>query len=107
VWRFDLGRHPKHALRKQTLQKLLNKKKHNVESAFTACTAGISLLETVIDAADFAAQMARSLLSTARSSFDEFQNARKCGEMLYDLVKSISWGRTCVHPYIRGGMAAH
>ena len=84
-----------------------DRKKHSPRTAFTACTAGISLLETVIDAAEIAAQMATVMLSTARSSFDEFQNARKCGEKLYILVKSISWGQFRVDPNISGGMAAH
>jgi len=77
-----------------------------VNGAFTACTAGISLLETVTDAAEVAAQVAVILLSTARSSFDELQNARNCGEKLYNLVKSISWGQIRVNPNISGGTAA-
>jgi UDP-N-acetylmuramoylalanine-D-glutamate ligase len=96
---------PNHAKRKH-LQKLKNKKKHSLENAFTACTAGISLLETVTDAADFAARLATSLLSTARSSFDEFQNARNCGEKLYILVKSISWGGSRMNPNRCGEMTA-
>jgi len=88
------------------MQKLKNKKKHSVNGAFTACTAGISLLETVTDAAEVAAQVAVILLSTARSSFDELQNARNCGEKLYNLVKSISWGQIRVNPNISGGIAA-
>jgi hypothetical protein len=87
------------------LQKLKNKKKHSVNGAFTACTAGISLLETMTDAAEIAAQLATILLSTARSSFDELQNARKCGEKLYNLGQSISWGQFRVNPNISGGMA--
>jgi UDP-N-acetylmuramoylalanine-D-glutamate ligase len=81
-----------------SLQKLNAQKKHNARIAFTACTAGISLLETMTDAAEIAAQIATILLSTARSSFDEFQNARKCGQKLYILVKSISWGRGGLTP---------
>ena len=77
-----------------------------MNGAFTACTAGISLLETVTDAAEVAAQVAVILLSTARSSFDELQNARNCGEKLYNLVKSISWGQIRVNPNISGGTAA-
>ena len=88
------------------LQKLNDKKKHSLENAFTACTAGISLLETLTDAAEIAGQMATIMLSTARSSFDEFQNARKCGQKLYILVKSISWGQFRVNPNISGGMTA-
>jgi UDP-N-acetylmuramoylalanine-D-glutamate ligase len=88
------------------LQKLNNKKKHSRENAFTACTLRISLLETVTDAAKIAAKLAEILLSTARSSFDEFQNARKCGEKLYILVKSISWGQICVNPNISGEMTS-
>jgi len=64
---------------KQRVAKLNNKQKHRKNSAFTACTAGTSLLETLTDAAEVAAWTATMLLSTARSSFDEFQNARKCG----------------------------
>jgi UDP-N-acetylmuramoylalanine-D-glutamate ligase len=93
-------------LEQKTLQKLKNKKKHILNGAFTACTAVTSLLETVTDAADIVARLATILLSTARSSFDEFQNARKCGKKLYNLVKSISWGRICVNPNISRGMAA-
>ena len=78
-----------------------------MRTAFTACTAGISLLETMTDAAEIAAQLATILLSTARSSFDEFQNARKCGEKLYILVKSISWGQIRVDPNRCGGMTAY
>jgi hypothetical protein len=87
----------------ENLQKLNDQKKHSVKSAFTACTAGISLLETMTDAAEFVAQIATILLSTARSSFDEIQNARKCGQKLYILMKSISWGETRVTPNIIGG----
>ena len=77
-----------------------------MNGAFTACTARISLLETVTDAADIGARLATILLSTARSSFDEFQNARKCGEKLCILVKSISWGQSAGTPNKCGGMAA-
>jgi UDP-N-acetylmuramoylalanine-D-glutamate ligase len=97
---------PKIAGANCTLQKLNDKKKHSVNGAFTACTAGTSLLETVTDAAEIAAQTATILLSTARSSFDEFQNARKCGQKLYILVKSISWGQCRTNPNISGGMTA-
>jgi hypothetical protein len=89
------------------LQKLKYKKKHCEDSAFTACAAGISLLETVTDAAEIVARLAAIMLSTARSSFDELQNARKCGQNLYILVKSISWGRPGLTPNISGGMTAH
>jgi hypothetical protein len=85
------------------LKKLNDQKKHIPGNAFTACTAGISLLKTMTDAAEFVAQIATILLSTARSSFDEFQNARKCGQKLYILMKSISWGETRVTPNITGG----
>jgi hypothetical protein len=87
------------------LQKLKSQKKHIENGAFTACTAGISLLETMTEAAEIAAQMATILLSTARSSFDEFQNARSCGQKLCISVKSISWGRARVNPNIIGQMA--
>jgi len=90
--------------KKNTLQKLNDKQKHRENSAFTACTAGTSLLETVTDAAEIAARMATIMLSTARSSFDEFQNARKCGQNLYILAKSISWGWDIMNPYISGEM---
>ena len=73
-----------------------------MNGAFTACTAGISLLETVTDAAEIAAHFATIMLSTARSSFDEFQNARNCGEKLYILVESISWGHGSLCPNING-----
>jgi hypothetical protein len=86
------------------LQKLKNKKNHSANGAFTACAAGISLLETLTDAAEIAAKLANILLSTARSSFDELQNARKCGQKLYAAVESISWGSNCVHPNITGKM---
>jgi len=89
------------------MQKLNDKKKHRLNGAFTACAAGTSLLETMTDAAEIAAQVATVMLSTARSSFDEIQNARKRGEKLYNLVKSISWGQARVNPNISGGMAAH
>jgi len=89
------------------LQKLKNKKKHSVDNAFTACTAGISLLKTVTDAARIAEHLATILLSTARSSFDELQNARKCGQKLYFLVQSISWGRAAANPHIGGEIAAN
>jgi hypothetical protein len=87
------------------LQKLKNKKNHSPNDAFTACTAGISLLETVTDAAEIVAKLADILLSTARSSFDELQNARKCGQKLYATVESISWGSNRVHPNITGKFA--
>jgi hypothetical protein len=91
---------------KNILQKLKNQKKHIREFAFTACTAGISLLKTMTDAAKIAAQLAEILLSTARSSFDELQNARKCGQKLCNMVESISWGQNCAHPNISGEMTA-
>jgi len=81
------------------LQNLNDKKKVRENGAFTACAAGISLLETMTDAAEIAARMATIMLSTARSSFDELQNARKCGQNLYILAESISWGRSVVNPY--------
>jgi UDP-N-acetylmuramoylalanine-D-glutamate ligase len=86
------------------LQKLKHKQKHRANGAFTACTAGISLLETVTDAAEIAAKLAKILLSTARSSFDELQNARKCGQKLYRTMESISWGRIVEYPNISGQM---
>jgi UDP-N-acetylmuramoylalanine-D-glutamate ligase len=86
------------------LQKLNNDKKHTPRDAFTACTAQISLLKTVTDAAKIAARLAGFLLSTARSSFDEFQNARNCGQKLCRIVKSISWGGSRVNPNINGQM---
>jgi hypothetical protein len=88
------------------LQKLNNKKKHSRENAFTACTLRISLLETVTDAAKIAAKLAEILLSTARSSFDEFQNARNCGQKLCKTVESISWGGNRVNPNINGQTTA-
>jgi hypothetical protein len=94
-----------HATRTKELQKLNDQEKHNAGNAFTACTAGISLLETMTDAAEIAAQIATILLSTARSSFDELQNARKCGQKLYATVESISWGSNRVHPNITGKFA--
>src|SRR6185437_3097595 len=96
---FVLKRRKMQPKKPSTLQKLHNKKKDKENSAFTACTAGISLLETVTDAAEIAARLATIMLSTARSSFDELQNARKCGQNLYILAKSISWGRGAVNPY--------
>jgi len=88
------------------LQKLKNKQKHRLNSAFTACTARISLLKPVTDAAEIAAKLAKILLSTARSSFDELQNARNCGQKLYRIAESISWGEACVYPNISGEMTA-
>src|SRR3569833_23541 len=85
-----------------TLQKLLYKKIHRTNAAFTACTAVTSLLETVTDAAGIAARMATIMLSTARSSFEDFQNARNSGQSLYILVKSISWGGCAATPNISG-----
>jgi hypothetical protein len=73
-------------------------------SAFTACTTGSSLLEPMTDAAEIAARLATNLLSIARSSFDGFQNARKSGENLCGIAKSISRGRLAASPNIRGGM---
>ena len=87
-----------------SLQKLNDKKKPELIGAFTACTAVTSLLKTVTDAAEIVARMAAMMLSTARSSFDEFQNARKCGQKLYILVKSISWGQCGVTPNSCGEM---
>jgi hypothetical protein len=86
------------------LQKLNDKKKPELNGAFTACTAVTSLLKTVTDAAEIVARLAAMMLSTARSSFDEFQNARNCGQNLYILVKSISWGRAAANPNISGEM---
>ena len=74
------------------------------QTCFTPCTQAIWLLEPSIDAAEIATKLATILLSTAGSSFDELQNARKCGEKLYILVKSISWGQVCSHPNISGEM---
>ena len=85
-----------------TLQKLHYKKKHRLNRAFTACTAVTSLLETVTDAAEIAARMATMMLSTARSSFEDFQNARNSGQNLYILAKSISWGRAAANPHMTG-----
>jgi hypothetical protein len=84
------------------LQKLNDKKKHRLNGVFTACAAVISLLKTVTDAAIIVGRKVRIMLSTARSSFDEFQNARKCGQKLYIWAESISWGQSCVHPNISG-----
>jgi len=84
------------------LQKLNDKQKVELKRVFTACTAVTSLLETVTDAAEIAAQMAVIMLSTARSSFDEFQNARNSGQSLFILAKSISWGRAAANPNISG-----
>jgi hypothetical protein len=84
------------------LQKLNNKQKRGQNSAFTACAMPPSLLETVTDAAGIAASLATILLSTAHSSFDELQNARKCGQKLCFIAKSISWGRGRSHPNISG-----
>jgi hypothetical protein len=88
------------------LQKLKSNKKQNLDIAFTACTAGFSLLKTMTDAAKNRSRLAKFLLSTARSSFDELQNARKCGQNLYILMESISWGQVCIHPNISGGNSA-
>jgi len=84
------------------LRKLKDKKKQNENIAFTACTAVTSLLETVTDAAGISARLAAMMLSTARSSFDEFQNARNSGQSLFILAKSISWGRAAANPNISG-----
>jgi len=89
---------------KNTLQKLLYKKKDGINVAFTACTAVTSLLETVTGAAEIAAWLATTMLSTARSSFEDFQNARNSDQSLYILVKSISWGSAAVNPNISGEM---
>jgi len=88
------------------LRKLNDNKKHHSKSAFTACTGGISLLETVTDAAKIVEKLATNLLSTARSSFDELQNARKSGLKLCFAAKSISWGRNQLHPNISGEIIA-
>jgi hypothetical protein len=93
---------PRTTQRGAHLQKLNNKKKHSRDNAFTACTLGISLLETVTDAAKIAVKLAEILLSTARSSFDEFQNARNCGQKLCNVVKSISGGEGFFTPNING-----
>ncbi|HWD93854.1 MAG TPA: hypothetical protein VG938_16050 [Verrucomicrobiae bacterium] len=90
----------------RTLQKLMHKKKQIENGAFTACTLRISLLETMKDAAEIAAELAEILLSTAHSSFDAFQNARNCGQKLCKIVKSISWGGQDVTPNINGQMTA-
>ena len=87
-----------------TLQKLHYKKKDKLNASFTACTAVTSLLETVTDAAEIAARFATTMLSTARSSFEDFQNARNSGQNLYILVKSISWGGVAANPNISGEM---
>ena len=97
----------KHGIRNKsqsTLHKLHYKKKDRSNGAFTACTAVTSLLETVTDVAEIAARFAARMLSTARSSFDEFQNARNSGQNLYITVKSISWGRAEANPNISGEM---
>jgi hypothetical protein len=96
-------RNPQKAtLQQPTLQKLHCQKKDRINAAFTACTAVTSLLETVTDAAEIAARLATMMLSTARSSFEDFQNARNSGQTLYILVKSISWGRAAANPNISG-----
>jgi len=84
------------------LQKLNDKQKVELNRVFTACRAVTSLLETVTDAAEIAARMAVIMLSIARSSFDEFQNARNSGQSLFILTKSISWGRAAANPNISG-----
>jgi UDP-N-acetylmuramoylalanine-D-glutamate ligase len=101
---FDLRltEHETRSTNLSTLQNLNDKQKVELNAAFTACTAVTSLLETVTDAAEIAARMATIMLSTARSSFDEFQNARNSGQSLYILMKSISWGRGAANPNIRG-----
>jgi hypothetical protein len=112
LWIVRSGQHRERRRREETadanrdLQKVSDQKKHTSRTAFTACTAGISLLETMEDAAEIAARVATIMLSTARSSFDEFQNARKCGEKLYILVKSISWGGSRMNPNRCGEMTA-
>ena len=58
------------------------------------------------DAAKNRSQLAKFLLSTARSSFDELQNARKCGQNLYIIEESISWGQVGGYPNISGEMTA-
>jgi len=88
------------------LQILKNEKKQTLDFVFTACTAGISLLKTMTDAAKNRGLLAKFLLSIARSSFDEFQNARKCGQNHYIMVESISRGQAFAHPNIRGEMTA-
>jgi hypothetical protein len=76
------------------------------QTCFTPCTQAIWLLEPSIDAAEIAAKLATILLSTAGSSFDELQNARKCGQKLYCTVKSISWGENRVDPNRHGETTA-
>jgi hypothetical protein len=75
------------------------------ETCFTPCTRLIWLLEPMTDAAEIAAQRAPISLSPARSSFDRFQNARKCREKLYTAAKSISWGGLFANPNITGQLA--
>jgi len=88
------------------MEKIKYKKNRSSDGVFTACTARISLLETVTDAAENVVKMATILLSTARSSFDGFQNARKSGQRLCGIVKSISSGKANANPNIRGKMTA-
>ena len=83
------------------------KKNRARENTFTACTPRISLLEPMTDAAEIAAHFVTILLSTARSSFDGFQNAGQSGERLCGTVKSISRGRSAASPYIRGEKSAN
>lgn len=67
-------------------------------SLFTPCTLADSLLEAVTVAAKSAAPGDVILLSPACSSFDQFQNYQQRGEKFCQIVKSISWGESCVTP---------
>jgi hypothetical protein len=81
---------------------LTDKKIRGELTVFTACTPGVSLLETTIEAAEIATAGVGVLLSTACSSFDRFQNLQQRGKRICRSMKSISWGGCAASPNRHG-----
>ena len=72
---------------------------------FTACTAGVSLLEPVIGAVKTAPVGDEFLPSPACSSFERFQNFKQTGERIAPFLQSISWGCYPVSPKMHGDLS--
>src|ERR1019366_9643759 len=84
------------------MQILNDKKNREMLPAFTACTSGLSLLETITEAAKTATTGVGILLSPACSNFDRFQNLQQRDERICRSVKSISWGGCAASPKMHG-----
>ena len=84
------------------MQKLNDQKVRAEFRVFTACTAGVSLLEPFIGAVKTATVGDEFLLSPAGSSFERFQNLQQTGERIRPVVQSISGGCPAASPKMHG-----